>query len=557
MASREKNRPSKSVKKKIAAKKGPIKKTAGRAGKGGKNARKSPKPVRKKMKKAREKGLHLYNSLTKRKEIFRPEGKEVKMYNCGPTVYNFAHIGNFRSYLVADLLRRYLEWKGFRIKQIMNITDVGHMTVDDSLQLGGVDKIEEAARQKGLSPKEISDFYTMAFFEDISKLNLLKAWFYPRASDHIVEMQKIISGLLKKGLAYQRGGSIYFDIQKFPGYGKLSGNTIKKLQAGKRVKIISEKKNPLDFALWIRNPKHLMQWESPWGRGYPGWHIECSAMSMEYLGHTLDIHTGGEDNIFPHHECEIAQSEGFTGKPFSRHWLHVRHLLVDGKKMSKSLGNFYTLRDLLKNGYSSRAIRFLLISAHYRTRLNFTERGLKAAEETLKSLDNFVSRMAQYPSRMHQSEEFSADPSRMSQSGAISGKENLKFSQMSESARKKFEQAMDDDLNISEGLAVLFDFVGQASKLAEKGQIGGKNSREAVEFIMDLDKVLGIGFEAGREWHSIQQAEERVRSLLLQREEFRQNKNWPEADRIRKVLAGMGIEVEDTKSGPKWREASG
>ncbi len=471
--------------------------------------------------------LRLYNTLTRKKEIFKPARKgEARMYSCGPTVYSHAHIGNFRSFVFADLLRRYLEWKGFRVKHIMNITDVGHMTVDGTLEGGGEDKVEKAAKERSMSPEEVADHYTMAFFEDICKINLRKAYFYPRATDHIGEMQAIIRKLLEKGFAYRSGGSVYFDIGKFPDYGKLSGNTLKKLQAGRRVGIRSEKKSPLDFALWISNPRHLMQWPSPWGRGYPGWHIECSAMGMEYLGPTIDIHTGGEDNIFPHHECEIAQSEAFTGKRFARYWLHARHLFVEGKKMSKSLGNFHTLRSLLKEGFSPREVRFLLLSAHYRTRLNFTRKGILGARESLKSLDSLVSGL----------------------SGA-KGKGSAKFV---DKARKAFEQAMDDDLNVPRALSAIWAFAKDANSLLAEGKLGPQGAGKALDFLMGADSVLGL--ELGKSgWLGPGEASPEVKKLLLDRERLRKVKDWKGSDSLRERLRKMGVEVEDTSEGPRWR----
>lgn len=474
--------------------------------------------------------LRFYNTLTKKKKVFKPQRKrEVRMYHCGPTVYSYAHIGNFRAYVFADLLRRYLEWKGFTVKQIMNITDVGHMTVDSQLQEQGEDKIEAAARRAGRSPKEIADFYTMAFFEDIEKLNLKKAYFYPRATDHIGEMEDLIASLLKKRMAYRRGGNVYFEIKRFPSYGKLSGNTLEKLQAGKRIKVISEKRSPFDFALWIHNPKHLMQWASPWSKGYPGWHIECSAMSMAYLGESIDIHTGGEDNIFPHHECEIAQSEGVTGKEFVRYWLHTRHLFVNGKKMSKRLGNFYTLRDLLKKGFNPLEIRFLLLSAHYRTRLNFTEKGVRDARVALDSLGNVI----------------------LSLKGVKKGKGNKKIPALIRGVKKDFEQAMDDDLNIAKGLSHLFRFVREVNGLIAKGGIGKKNAKGVLEFLFDLDRILGLELEKSPAPLKIP-AE--IKQLLEKREELRKEKKWKEADKIRNQLRARGFLVEDTKKGPKLRK---
>ena len=283
--------------------------------------------------------LQLYNTLTKRKEEFRPiEPGRVKMYNCGPTVYSYAHIGNFSSFLMADLLRRYLEYSGFDVDQVMNITDVGHLTEDDVADARGEDKLEKAARERRLDPWQIAREFEDAFQEDRRRLNLLDARAYPRATDHVPEMQVMISELLDLGFAYLAADQVYFEIAKFPRYGELSGNTLEQLVAGARVEEDPNKRSPLDFTLWKRDPKHIMKWDSPWGEGFPGWHIECSAMSRKYLGDEIDIHTGGEDNIFPHHECEIAQSCRGTDAIFSRYWLHRRHILVETR--AKRQGRF-------------------------------------------------------------------------------------------------------------------------------------------------------------------------------------------------------------------------
>ncbi|MBL7160582.1 MAG: cysteine--tRNA ligase [Candidatus Aenigmarchaeota archaeon] len=474
--------------------------------------------------------LKLHNTLTKKKEIFKPlSNKEVRMYNCGPTCYSYAHIGNFRAFLMADLLRRWLEWKGFQVKQVMNITDVGHMTVDDSLEGGGEDKIEKSARERGMSPEEVADFYTMAFFEDIGKLNLKKAYFYPRATDHIEEMQRIIAGLLKKGIAYRVKGGVYFDIGKFPGYGRLSGNTLKKLQAGKRVPTRAEKKNPHDFALWIQKEGHLMQWDSPWGRGYPGWHIECSAMSMKYLGPEIDIHTGGEDNIFPHHECEIAQSEGFSGKQFARYWVHTRHFFVEGKKMSKSLGNVLTLRDLVAKGWEPREIRWLLLSAHYRKKMNFTERSLHSARSTIQGMENLLSNLRNIQ--------------RGSQSKRLKG--------WLKKARKGWEGGMDDDLNLPTAMAAVFELMTSVNKELEKG-MNKKDAEDVLSFFRDVDQVLGLGLGSSG-WLSLAEAPQEVKDLIGQREMHRKGKEWDKADSIRDQLKSDGILLEDTKKGPRWK----
>lgn len=465
--------------------------------------------------------LKFYNTLTKEKEIFRPLRKDiVTMYNCGPTVYFYIHIGNARAFVFADLLRRYLEYKGYKVKQVMNITDVGHMTVDSVADGRGEDKMEVTARKERKTPWEIADFYTKAFIEDVKTLNLKEPYKRPKATEHVKEMIILIKKLIKKGYAYEKNGNVFFEIAKFNEYGKLSGNTLDKLKVGARLEKHPDKKDPRDFALWLHNPKHVMQWDSPWGKGYPGWHIECSAMSMKYLGETIDIHTGGEDNIFPHHECEIAQSEGATGKQFVKYWIHTRHLMVNGEKMSKSKGNFYTLRDLLEKGYNPMAIRYLLLSAHYRTKLNFTEEGIKKAEETLRKIKDFIER-------------------------AKKGKDGKKMEKLVVKLRRDFEKAMDDDLNISEALAVMFEFIREANKI-------GAGPKSA-SVLLELDAVLGLKLGETDEWKSLKEAKGELRELLLKREQLRRQEKWEDADKIRDLLRKRGYEIEDTKEGPKWK----
>lgn len=436
------------------------------------------------------------------------------MYNCGPTVYDCAHLGNLRSFLFADILRRFLEYSGYKVKQVMNITDVGHMLEDSDI---GEDKIERAALRAGKTPKQISAFYTKSFFEDIKKLGVLKAYKYPRATDHIKEMIEVIKKLIKNGYAYEKNGSVYFDLKKFKPYGKLSGNKMEDLIVGSRVEVNSEKKNPRDFALWIHNPNHKMQWQSPWGKGYPGWHIECSAMAMKYLGKTLDIHTGGEDNKFPHHECEIAQSEGANDVKFSNFWLHTKHLLVDGQKMSKSKGNFYTLDDLLKKGYSARATRYLLISAHYRDELNFTLKGLDAAKSALFRLDNFYTELNR--------KEF--------------GKEKLPLSL--KKIEDDFAEAMNDDLNVAKAMATIFDFAHLFNPLLRK--ISVKNKKDILKLLNKFDKVFGFKLE------NLEVKSGKVDKLLAVRAIARQEKNYKKSDDLKKQIEGMGYKVEDYPDG--------
>lgn len=464
------------------------------------------------------------------------------MYNCGPTVYDYAHIGNLRSFLLADILRRYMEWRGYKVKQMMNITDVGHMVADADV---GTDKMEAAANREKKTPWQIAEFYEKAFFNDIDTLGIKRAWKYPKATGHIKEMIKLIQALIKNGRAYAANGSIYYDLQKFPGWGKLSGNKLKDLVAGKRVKINPEKKSPYDFALWIEDPKHLMQWKAPWSikTGYPGWHIECSAMAMKYLGETVDIHTGGEDNKFPHHECEIAQSEGATGKRFVKYWLHIKHLLVDGKKMSKSLSNFYTLSDILERGFSPRAVRYVLLAAHYRDTLNFTFEGLKAAEAALVRIDAFAAKIQGLRLR----------PPRADSAQAIFPERNEVKSKglqkLVKQAREDFTKAMDDDLNVSKALAVIFDFIRKVNTLEEVGfQLPHLAGQHEVRFLLrEFDKVLGLDIGKVKKEAPIP-AE--VKRLIQEREEARKRKDWKLADEIREKIKKQGFHIEDTPELP-------
>ncbi len=465
--------------------------------------------------------IRFYNTLTKKKEAFKPQKEgHAGIYDCGPTVYSYAHIGNFRSYVFADLLRRYLEWKGFKVKQVMNLTDVDDKTIKNS-------------KKEGLSLREFTEKYSKEFFEDLKSLNIKPATIYPKATDHINEMVAIVKSLESKGYAYKGGDGIYYKISRFKDYGKLSGTSLEGLKTGARVRQDEyDKEKASDFALWKFWDKEDGEvfWETEIGKGRPGWHIECSAMSMKYLGSTFDIHTGGVDLIFPHHENEIAQSEAATGKRFVNYWMHNEHLLVDGQKMAKSLGNFFTLRDLLKKGYSPKGIRYLLLSAHYRTKLNFTQEAMKAAEETVKGLENFVAEMR----------------------AVNGGKSNPKIGKMVQDTRKGFESAMDDDLNTPLALKSMFELTKEINKLIP--EISGEDANHVLELLFDLDKVLGLQLsEAGKVWHSLEDAEPEVRELILKREEHRRRKDWKDADHIRDSLKKKGIVVEDTEKGPRWK----
>jgi cysteinyl-tRNA synthetase len=472
--------------------------------------------------------LKLYNTLSRKKELFKPlKDGIVTMYNCGLTVYDYATIGNLRAFTFADMLRRYLEYKGFVVKQVINFTDVGHMFEDVDI---GEDKMEAAVAREKKDPWSVAEFYIKAFLEDAKKMNFEEPMVRPRATDHINEMVGLVEKLIEKGYAYVVNGSVYFDVAKFKDYGKLSGNTIEKLKmgAGGKVEYNPDKRNQFDFALWINDPKHIMNWKSPWcEKGYPGWHIECSAMSMKYLGETLDIHTGGVDNLFPHHENEIAQSEAATGKKFVNYWLHNEHLLVEGQRMGKSLGNYYTLSNIIAKGYDAKAFRYLLLSTHYRQQLNFTFEGLGAANNAIDRLVNFVRRL-----------------------NHVDGKGcGEKINQLMDRLREDFEEAMDDDLNIGPALAALFDFVRDVNKLVDDNVLSKEEAEEVCGLMARFDKVLGVIGEVKKEEALPEEAEE----LIRRREEARKAKDWETADKIRRQLKMMGVIVEDTPEGVKWR----
>lgn len=470
------------------------------------------------------------NTLTRRREPFVPlEAGVVRMYNCGPTVYDHPHIGNFRAFVFADILRRSLEYAGFQVRQVMNLTDVGHMTVDDLRDIGE-DKLEAAALRAGKTPMEIADQYAAEFFDWIDRLNVRRAHVYPRATEHIPEMIEIIRRLVDRGYAYASGGNVYFDLTRFPRYGALSGNTPARLQAGARVEPAPDKRHPFDFALWKRDPKHLMQWDSPWGRGFPGWHIECSAMSMKHLGETLDIHTGGEDNIFPHHECEIAQSEAATGKTFVRLWMHVRHLLVNGRKMSKSEGTFLRGEDLLSRGEDPMALRYLLLSVHYGTNLNFTWEALEAAGSALDRLRRFHQRLV--------------DAVRAS-AGVPS---HPAIPRTCARALKEFQAALEDDLNLSAGLAVVHEFMRTVNALMDERALSPEDAERALMALLRIDSVLGI-LEREKPMVLPPGAE----SAIRRREQLRSERQYAEADRIRAELRRVGVLLEDTPQGTRWR----
>jgi len=460
--------------------------------------------------------LTLYNTMTRRKEEFQPLQKgKVGMYTCGPTVYDYAHIGNYRAYIFEDILRRFLEYRGYQVTQVMNITDV------DDKSIAGV-------RQTGVSLEEYTAKYKKAFFDGLDILRIERAEHYPEATKHIEEMVALIQRLQEKDLVYQAEGNLYYRISGFREYGKLSHMKLGELKCGVRVKTDEyEKEQASDFALWKawEESDGDVFWETPLGKGRPGWHIECSAMSMKYLGETFDIHTGGVDNMFPHHENEIAQSEAATGKPFVQYWLHNEHLIIEGKKMSKSLGNYYTLEDLLQKGHDPVAIRYLLMSTHYRQQLNFTMNGLEGAVNALKRIRDFLNNV----------------------SLASAAKDHDKLDGILSEARNEFENYMDDDLNISGALGSMFTLIGRINKIMAEEGISKADAEKVRAAMARFDQILDI-MEPPKTG-SAERLEE-IEELVRRRQRARQEKNWTEADDCRDRLLGeFGIVLEDRAEG--------
>lgn len=490
----------------------------------------------------------IYNTMSRKVEVFKPlKDNEVRMYSCGPTVYNFAHVGNFRSFLFYDLLKRYLKFRGYKVKHVMNITDVDDKTIRDS-------------KREGVSLKEFTERYTKYFIEDLSTLNIQLPDVFPKATEHIKDMVNLIEKLEKKGYAYRaEDGSVYYRISKFKDYGKLSKIKFKDLKSGARVNQDQYTKDEAhDFVLWKAWTKNDgdVYWETPFGKGRPGWHIECSAMSMKYLGETFDIHTGGIDLIFPHHENEIAQSEAATGKKFVNYWVHCAFLQVDGKKMSKSLGNFYTLRDLLSRGYDPMAIRYFLLSTHYRQQLNLTFDGLKSAERALIKIREFISSLLGIKE--------SGLDGRNKES-----KESKEINKLVKNAETNFINKMDNDLHISEGLAVIFEFMTKINKLMKEKKLTKKDAMNVYDFMMRLDSVLGLKLDEvkayGRIKEELKPRNEREIDELLSRLDsddivklikirnyLRKHRNFDLADKIRAELSKKNIIMNDTDEGTNW-----
>ncbi|MGQ4808024.1 Cysteine--tRNA ligase [Candidatus Entotheonellaceae bacterium PAL068K] len=461
--------------------------------------------------------IQFYNTLTRQKEEFRPvQPGKVALYTCGPTVYSYAHIGNYRAYVFEDLLRRYLKYRGYVVTQVMNLTDVE-------------DKIIRDSQTAGVPLQDFTAAYKQAFFEDLRTLNIEPAEVYPAATDHIAAMVALIQQLLERGYAYEVDGSIYYRINRFAAYGNLSRLAPEALQDGASGRIDNDeyaKDDVRDFALWKTwSPEDGdVYWDTELGRGRPGWHIECSAMSMQYLGSHFDIHTGGEDNIFPHHENEIAQSEGATGETFVNYWLHCRHLQVDNQKMSKSLGNFYTLRDLLDQGFKPKGVRYALLATHYRQPMNFTLDGLHAAEKAVQRLLDFMHRV-----QTAHGYGFDVQP-------------------LLQQTQQRFEDTLDDDLNISGALGAIFGMVREVNRTLAEQQLGEADAHQVTALMQRFDTVLGL-LATDEEAHDSHDVE----ALVHQRQEARQQHDFARADALRAEISQLGYAVEDTPQGPRLK----
>lgn len=454
--------------------------------------------------------LRVFNTLSRKKEDFKSiKPNFVSMYSCGPTVYKYAHIGNLRAYVFMDELRRVLEYDGYRVKSVMNITDVGHLVSDGD---DGEDKMQKSADETGKSPLEIAAFYTEQFMKDIDALHIKRPTICPKATDNIAEMIKVVQALLEKGYAYETEDGIYFSVEKFPEYGKLSGISLADQKHGARVEINSFKRHPVDFALWKKAaPNHLQQWQSPWGMGFPGWHIECTAMSEKYLGETFDIHTGGVDHIPIHHENEIAQAECWLGHQAVNYWMHSEFMLIDGGKMSKSLGNTYTVTDLVQKGYSPNVFRYFCLNVQYRQKINFTWEAMDAAKAAYGKLCSQLVAHKNSPAK--------TDPAVLAE------------------FKTKFEEAINDDLNVPLAIGVLWTLLKQPK------------SRDVYALALEFDKVFALDFDKVKEEKIEIVLPEEIVALAEQRKIARQNKNWAESDRLREEIAAKGYAIKDTANG--------
>lgn len=461
--------------------------------------------------------LSFYNTLSKEKEKFVPiEENKVRMYSCGPTVYSYAHIGNFRTYVFVDTLRRVIKYNGFELKHVMNITDVGHLESDAD---EGEDKMEKAARKENRDPYEIAKFYTDAFLKDMDRLNIQRPEIITKATDNIEQMIEYVQEIIKNGYAYETSKGIYFDISKLDKYPVLSNRCLEDQIAGARVDVDPEKKNPYDFALWIKAPEnHIMKWESPWGLSYPGWHLECSTMGRRFLGEVFDIHTGGVDHIPTHHENEIAQAKGATGKIPAKIWMHCEYLLVDNGKMSKSLGNTYTITQLQEKGIAPLAFRLFCFTSHYRNKLNFTFEGAYGAQKALERLyDGYIKNK--------------------------NGTDIVEDSVIKE-YKNKFDNFVNDDMNIPGAMSVVWEVVRNAKK-----------SSQFSDLLVEFDKVLGLDIINSEKYleefknSQTEELPEEIKELVEQRKQARENKDWNKSDEIRDLIISKGYSIKDTKDG--------
>lgn len=472
--------------------------------------------------------MKLYNTYSKKIEEFTPiRETAVHMYSCGPTVYGYQHIGNYASVLFSDFLHRALLFSGYNVNLVMNITDVGHLTSDAD---EGEDKIIKKAQEEGKTPEEIARFFEKSFMDDLKKINIKPAKEYPRATDHIKEMIAMIETLIKNGNAYESNGNVYFDIESFDKYGMLSGNTLENLKKNVReeVKEDSNKKNPHDFVLWFKAPEnHLMKWESPWSIGYPGWHIECSAMAERHLGNHIDIHTGGEDNIFPHHECEIAQSEAAHKTPFANFWIHRRHILVDGEKMSKSKGTTYTITNLEEKNYHPLVFRLFIFGTHYRSQTQFSFENLDAAKSGLDRIVSCVNRLEKIDNT----------------EGT-----NLEAAAIIDEANQKFKESIQNDLNTPEALAAIHTLISKTNTFIDQRKINKEEASEIVAALKKYDELIGCIFSYKESQKELPIPLE-IEQLSKERLQARNEKDFDKADEIRNKIEALGYTVKDTENG--------
>ncbi len=471
--------------------------------------------------------IKIYNTEKQQKEIFVPlEEKKVKMYVCGPTTYNLIHLGNARPVVVFDTIRRYFEYSGYEVTYIQNFTDVD-------------DKIINRAAEEKMEPLALAEKYIEEYFKDTKKLNIKKATHHPRVSENITEIIAFVQGLIDKGFAYEVDGDVYYDIQKFDHYGKLSGRELEDMQMGSRINVDERKKHPGDFALWKSAKPGELFWESPWGLGRPGWHIECSVMSRKFLGDQFDIHGGGQDLIFPHHENEVAQTEAMTGKKMATYWMHNGFITINKEKMSKSVGNFFLLREILEK-FDPLTVRFYLIETHYRSPLDFDHDKIEESGRALERIKNTYLQLKNYQETLSAKDE------------------DEKVLEITDEASKDFKRAMDDDFNTALAIAEIFDFTKEINKLIKKNEMTKDNAEKLLSVYSSLLDVLGLDMEKATASASGQDQQSDLTEKLIQilidlRKDAKQNKDFATADKIRNSLSEIGVQLEDTRSGVKWK----